>query len=290
MATKFGLPGKVYLIGAGPGSADLLTVRAATLLRHAEMVLHDDLVSPEVMQLIPASSMVQNVGKRCGKKGITQEQINERLVEFARQGRVVLRLKGGDPLIFGRAQEEIHALREAGIDFEIVPGVTAAFAAAAAAKIPLTERRSASKLLFVSNHQCDQKVLQNWRANVVADTTLVFYMPGHNFAELVNELRDGGLEAETPCLIVSNASRPQQEFVRTTLDRLAAASFPPAPSLLIVGSMVSEFNAGGRRSEIRLEEVLTLDDDRVAGAALRERSQASPDDDQLIEEDPLLSS
>jgi len=288
MATKFGLPGKVYLIGAGPGSADLLTVRAATLLHHAEVVLHDDLVSPEVMQLIPASSMVQNVGKRCGKKGITQEQINERLVEFARQGRVVVRLKGGDPLIFGRAQEEIHALRDAGIDFEIVPGVTAAFAAAAAAKIPLTERRSASKLLFVSNHQCDQKVLRNWRANVVSDTTLVFYMPGQNFTELVDELRGGGLEAETPCLIVSNASRPEQEFVRTTLDKLADASFAPAPSLLIIGSMVSEFKTDGPRPEIRLEEVLTLDDERVT--TLQKRSQASPDDEQFIEEDPLLSS
>src|SRR5579864_5899584 len=288
MATKFGLPGKVYLIGAGPGSADLLTVRAATLLHHAEVVLHDDLVSPEVMQLIPASSMVQNVGKRCGKKGITQEQINERLVEFARQGRVVVRLKGGDPLIFGRAQEEIHALRDAGIDFEIVPGVTAAFAAAAAAKIPLTERRSASKLLFVSNHQCDQKVLRNWRANVVSDTTLVFYMPGQNFTELVDELRGGGLEAETPCLIVSNASRPEQEFVRTTLDKLADASFAPAPSLLIIGSMVSEFKTDGPRPEIRLAAVLTLDDDRVT--TLQKRSQASPDDEQFIEEDPLLSS
>lgn len=260
MSRKFGLPGKVYLTGAGPGSADLLTVRAVALLRQAEVVLHDDLVSPEVLQQIPKSCLVLNVGKRCGKKGVTQEQINGWMVAWAEEGKLVVRLKGGDPLIFGRAQEEMQALREAGIEFEIVPGITAALAAAAAAKIPLTERRSASKLLFVSNHQSDDKILRNWRSNVVSDTTLVFYMPGRAFSELMQDLLAGGLEHDTPCLIVANATSARQKFFRTALKELPNAPTLCAPSLLIVGTMVKDFVEDTGTITMRVEEILPLDE------------------------------
>src|SRR5271157_4516504 len=131
------IPGKVYLMGAGPGNPELLTVKAARLLRSADAVLHDDLVSREILALAPARARVHNVGKRCGTKRATQEEINALLIAYARDGLTVVRLKGGDPLIFGRAREEMDALREAGIEFEIVPGVTAALSAAAVAQIPL---------------------------------------------------------------------------------------------------------------------------------------------------------
>lgn len=286
----FGLSGTVYLVGAGPGAADLLTRRAASLLAQADVVLHDELVSQEVLDVARKSALILNVGKRCGRKNITQEQINEKMIQFARQGQTVVRLKGGDPLIFGRAQEEMQALREAGISFEIVPGVTAALAAAAAAKIPLTERRSASKLLFVSNHQADPAVLGNWRSNVVTDTTLVFYMPGHDFAELVRELHDGGLEAETPCLIISNVSRPEQQFFRTTLRELAAAPILASPSLLVVGSMVGEFADGKVTGKDQLDEILLLKEDAgESSVPVESRLSLQGDELQTVEE-PHFSS
>ena len=141
MASYAGLPGTVYLTGAGPGSARLLTVRAVEVLKSADVVFHDDLVTDEILSLIPPHVRLHNVGKRCGPKMISQQEIQEKIVRAARSGQTVVRLKGGDPLVFGRAQEEIGALREHGIPFEIVPGVTAACAAAAVAQISLTGRR-----------------------------------------------------------------------------------------------------------------------------------------------------
>ena len=132
----------VYLVGAGPGDPDLLTLRALRLLQRADVVLHDDLVSPEILQLVHPAALIQNVGKRCGRKRITQEEIHARMIDAARTGQTVIRLQGGDPSLFGRTGEEMKALREAGIDFEVVPGITAAFAAAASAKISLTERNA----------------------------------------------------------------------------------------------------------------------------------------------------
>src|SRR5450631_3137591 len=145
--------GKVYLVGAGPGDPELLTVKALRLLRTAEAVLHDDLVAPEILKLIPSSAQIYNVGKRCGKKKILQGEINCLMVALAASGLRVVRLKGGDPLIFGRAGEEIEALRANKIPFEIVPGVTSAMGAAAAAQIPMTHRRSSSAVVFITAHQ-----------------------------------------------------------------------------------------------------------------------------------------
>jgi uroporphyrin-III C-methyltransferase len=147
------MKGKVYLVGAGPGDPELLILKALRVLQTADAVLHDDLVAPEILKLISSTAQVYNVGKRCGKKKILQEEINFLMVALAESGLRVVRLKSGDPLIFGRAGEEIEALRRADIAFEIVPGVTSAMGAAAAAQIPLTHRHASSALVFLTAHQ-----------------------------------------------------------------------------------------------------------------------------------------
>lgn len=264
MASQFTISGTVYLAGAGPGAASLLTLRAAEVLREADLVLHDDLVSEAVLQIVPAHTAVFNVGKRCGTKKVTQEEINQRMVSAARNGLTVVRLKSGDPLVFGRTQEEILALREAGVPFEIVPGITAATAAAAAAQIPLTERSSASKLVFVSNHPGTEKVKRNWHESVARDATLVFYMPGGSFAELRNELTERGVSENLPCLLVSNVSREDQRMIRTVVRELEGAPVLAAPSLLIVGEAVAgatgceEYRAKDD-APLNVEEILLLD-------------------------------
>ena len=243
MQIRFNLPGKVYLTGAGPGSAKLLTLRALELLRHADLVLHDDLVSDDVLSQIPPHVAVHNVGKRCGSKKITQEEILRRMIAGARAGQILVRLKGGDPLIFARTKDEIAALRQAGIDFEIVPGITAATAAAATAQIPLTDRNNAGRLVFVSNHRCAARGKSSWDRNFTADATLVFYMPGEDFGTLASELMEAGVGEETACLLVSQATRPGQKAIRTTLSGLPFAPPLEAPSLLIVGAVASQARA-----------------------------------------------
>src|SRR5690242_10892575 len=150
------MPGKVYIVGAGPGAADLLTLRAASLLRAANVVLHDDLVPAEILELCPPSAQIVNVGKRCGRHGSSQEQINALMIWHAREGHneTIVRLKSGDPAVFGRLGEELDALRRAGVAVEIIPGVTAAAAAAAAASVTLTDRRTASALVILTAHNC----------------------------------------------------------------------------------------------------------------------------------------
>ena len=243
MATHCKLPGKVYLVGAGPGSPKLLTLRAAEVLRAADVVFHDDLVSDDVFTMIPAHVAIYSVGKRCGPKKTSQNEINRRIVAAAQNGQTVVRLKGGDPLIFGRTQEEITALRGASIDFEIVPGITAATAAAAAAQIPLTERQGASKLVFIANHCCAGKSKRDWHKSVAEDATLVFYMPGSELGTLRRELETSGLSEETPCLLISHIARPEQKIIRTNIRNLSSLLAQPAPSLLIVGVTVTNARA-----------------------------------------------
>ncbi len=228
--------GKVYLMGAGPGDPELLTVRAVRILRAAEVVLHDHLVAPAILDLVPPWTQVRNVGKRCGCASISQERIHSMLIVAAREGHQVVRLKGGDPLLFGRAGEEMEALAEAGIDFEVVPGVTSAMGAAAAAKIPLTDRRFASKLVFLSNHSAGNAAT-DWENVVSRDATHVVYMPGANYAEIAAKLGACGLAGRTPCLIISHATRAEQQIHRTTLRELALEPRLPAPSLLIIGEV-----------------------------------------------------
>src|SRR5712692_1405069 len=237
------MKGKVYLVGAGPGDPELLTLKALRVLRAADLVLHDDLVTPGILTLIPPTAQVHNVGKRCGRKSISQEEINALLVAYASDGLTVVRLKGGDPLIFGRAGEEMDVLRDAEIDFEVVPGVTAALGAAASARIPLTHRRLSSKLIFVTGHRCTGKTPTGWRDIVSPDATLVVHMPGENYGNLVAALCAAGLSSQTPCLIVSAAATPQEQIHRTTLEKLPQAPRLPAPALLIIGAVAADRRA-----------------------------------------------
>src|SRR5882672_8044437 len=205
--------GKVYLVGAGPGDPELLTLKAARLLASADVVLHDSLVSQEVLAVISRHAEVIDVGKRAGKKLLTQDEINSLLVSYAGKNELVVRLKGGDPLLFGRAGEEIEALREARVDFEIVPGITAAMGAAAGAKISLTDRRVASQVLFTTFSRGEsERFLDgglNWAA-ITPETTIAIYMPGTHYDEVAARLIENGISAETPCVIVSHATRADQ--------------------------------------------------------------------------------
>jgi uroporphyrin-III C-methyltransferase len=241
------ITGKVYLVGAGPGDPELLTLKAARLLGTADAVLHDELVTPEILHLANPAAQIHNVGKRCGSKGISQEEINFLMVGLASAGLQVVRLKGGDPLIFGRAGEEIEALRRAGIACEIVAGVTAALGAAAGAGIPLTHRRGPAAVVFVTGHRAASNEESDWREFVRSRATLVVYMPGHNFGEIARRLRNAGLSGETPCAVVSRATTADQQLHVTTVDELTAAPRLAAPALLIVGEVVRLAAAQGER-------------------------------------------
>lgn len=232
------MKGKVYLVGAGPGDPELLTLKALRLLQKAEAVLHDDLVSPEILKLIPQTAQVYNVGKRCGKKKIQQEEINFLMVALADSGLQVVRLKGGDPLIFGRAGEEMESLRRANIPYEVVPGVTSALGAAAAAQIPLTHRRASSALVLITAHQASESDAANWSKLAGSGATLVIYMPGQNYSEIAVKLKAAGLTSETPCAIVSRATTQHQRTHRTTIAGLRRAAQLAAPALLVVGEVV----------------------------------------------------
>jgi siroheme synthase len=261
--------GKVYLIGAGPGDPDLLTVKAARLLARATIVLHDSLVSREVLALIPRTAEIIDVGKRCGKKLLTQDEISQLLIFHARSGRSldrsatecpnldphskstphneVIRLKGGDPVVFGRAGEEIEALRRANIPFEIIPGITAALGAAAAAGISLTDRRAASQIVITTYSRGSDRATADpfavtpnvdW-ATISSSTTLVLYMPGADYAEVSRRLIEAGQPESLPCVVVSNATTPQQKIRWTTVSGLASEAKLPAPALLIVGHVAT---------------------------------------------------
>ena len=232
------MKGKVYLVGAGPGDPELLTVKALRLLQSAQAVLHDDLVAPEILDLIPATAQIHNVGKRCGKKNILQEEINFLMVALADSGLRVVRLKSGDPLIFGRAGEEIESLRWANIAYEIVPGVTSALGAAAAAQIPLTHRRASSALVLMTAHQAAGSDAANWSKLAGSGATLVIYMPGQNYAGVAEKLKEAGLTSETPCAIISRATTRRQRTHRTTIAGLRRAPQLVAPTLLVVGEVV----------------------------------------------------
>jgi uroporphyrin-III C-methyltransferase len=232
-------PGHVYLVGAGPGSPDLLTLRALHLLERADVILPDDLVSDEVLTLASPAALVIPVGKRCGQPRITQAGIHELMLLHAGQGKSVVRLKSGDPLVFGRANEEIEALRAAGIPFEIVPGITAAFAVAASLQTPLTDRNSASKLILATaHHAADKSAPIAWDGAFPADSTLVLYMPGRNFSALSASLIASGIPADTPVAAVSKASTPDEQVTATTLAELPASQPGPAPLLLLIGHAI----------------------------------------------------
>jgi uroporphyrin-III C-methyltransferase len=231
------MKGKVFLVGAGPGDPELLTLKALRLLRTAEAVLHDDLVAPEILNLIPPTAQVHNVGKRCGKKKILQGEINFLMVALAESGVNVVRLKSGDPLIFGRAGEEIDTLRRANVPYEIVPGVTSALGAAAVAQIPLTHRRNSSAVVFITAHHAAGSNEANWSKLAGSGATLVIYMPGQNYSEIAAKLKAAGLASETPCAIISRATTRHQRTHCTTIAALTHAPQLAAPTLLVVGEV-----------------------------------------------------
>jgi uroporphyrin-III C-methyltransferase len=248
---------KVYLVGAGPGDPELLTLKAARLLRTADAVLYDELVTPEILQVANPAAQLHNVGKRCGSKKITQEEINFLMAGLASAGLQVVRLKGGDPLIFGRAGEEIEALQRAGIDYEIVPGVTAALGAAAGAGIPLTHRRGSWAVIFLTGHRAPNNGEADWGQFVRSGATLVIYMPGRNFGQITHRLLKAGLAGATPCAVVSRATTADQQLHVTTVEELPAAPALAAPALLIVGEVVQLAAAEGERvTTPAIEELL----------------------------------
>jgi uroporphyrin-III C-methyltransferase len=230
-------PGTVYLVGAGPGDPELLTVRALRLLQSADVVLHDDLVPEELLALVHRHALITSVGKRCGRPRITQAGIHALMIDSARAGQSVVRLKSGDPLVFGRAGEEIAALRGANIPFEVVPGVTAAFAAGAALALPLTDRSSASKLILCTGHHAADKADAPplWSGPLPEDATLAIYMPGRDTSRIARELAAAGVAADMPCCAISHAATPRQSHAACSLAELPSLPCGPAPLLLLVG-------------------------------------------------------
>ena len=229
---------KVYLVGAGPGDPELLTVKAQRLLRQADLVLHDDLVPTAILSLAGTQAAVVNVGKRCGTKGVTQDEINARMIEAARRGLSVVRLKSGDPGIFGRLAEEIDALEAAGIAYEIVPGITAGIAAAASVGVSLTDRRKAARVVIVTGHRAHSirpEAKIDWKNLAREDATLVVYMPSHEFGNFRRELLEAGLSSDIPAVIVSRASTPEQQHQFTTIAGLPDLPRLESPAILLIG-------------------------------------------------------
>jgi uroporphyrin-III C-methyltransferase len=224
--------GKVYLIGAGPGAQDLITLRGARLLAQAGVVLHDALVTDEMLDLCPQAEKIL-VGKRCGQLSTAQQFINKQMVDNAHKHAIVVRLKGGDPMLFGRADEELRALEEAGIEVEVVPGITTAVAAAAASKQPLTKRGVARSVAFFTSSTAPEHA----EHAAIPDTdTLVQYMGGREAIVTAQRMLAQGRRAATPVVVIENCSRPDQRILRLTLATLAHGLGPShGPVLVMLG-------------------------------------------------------
>ncbi|MBP2171150.1 uroporphyrin-III C-methyltransferase [Erwinia toletana] len=235
-------PGAVWLVGAGPGDVELLTVKALRLIEQAQVVVYDRLVSAGILALAPAGALCIDVGKTPGFHGMKQSQINQLLVDLARAGQQVIRLKGGDPFIFGRGGEEMRWVQQAGIRCHVVPGITAATGCAAASGIPLTHRGMAQSVRFITGHGCDGKPQPDWQSLQDPRQTLVFYM-GLTWCEaLSQQLIAHGRDAQTPVAIIERGTRHDQRVIITRLSELAscvAQQLPQSPSLLIVGEVVT---------------------------------------------------
>ena len=233
--------GTVWLVGAGPGDPDLLTLKALRVLQGADVVVHDGLVSDEILRLAPETARRISVAKRKSRHSCSQDEISRMLTAFALEGLAVVRLKGGDPFIFGRGGEELEACRAAGVDCQVVPGVTAALAAGASAGAPLTHRGSAQAVTFVTGHAAQGGEPElDWESLAKVNHTVVIYMGLSMAAPIAARLMAAGRAGSTPALIVENASLPDERRVVTTLSGLAAAAAAlSGPAILIVGEAMA---------------------------------------------------
>ncbi|BAU41796.1 uroporphyrinogen-III C-methyltransferase [Leptolyngbya sp. O-77] len=235
--------GKVYLVGAGPGDPGLFTLKGKTLLEHADVVVYDALVSPQILAMINPKAEQINAGKRRGRHSLVQEETTRLLIAKAQTHAIVVRLKGGDPFVFGRGGEEMKDLVNAGVPVEVVPGVTSGIAAPAYAGIPLTHRSYSSSVTFVTGHESAGKYRPevNWRAIAQGSETIVIYMGVHNLPHIVAELQAGGLSLDTPIALVRWGTRPEQEELLGTLGTIAqqveATGFE-APAIAVIGNVV----------------------------------------------------
>ncbi|MDD2720151.1 MAG: uroporphyrinogen-III C-methyltransferase [Gallionella sp.] len=233
--------GKVYLIGAGPGAADLITLRGARLLQQADAVLYDALVQPELLALVNPSARLIAAGKRCNKLSTNQMFINKMLVDAARHNKLVVRLKGGDPMIFGRAQEELAALQAAGIEYEVVPGITSAVAAAAELGVSLTQRGLSRNVVFITPRVGDKEAVSDWVQSVLAADTAVLYMAFGLSAEISAALMQRGMPGDTPAAIIGNVSLPNMKKTFTSLAQLPdAAKDVGMPALIVLGEVLRD--------------------------------------------------
>jgi uroporphyrin-III C-methyltransferase len=245
--------GEVWLVGAGPGDPELLTIKALKALQGADVVVHDGLVSPAILDLAPATAQRLSVAKRKSRHSYAQEEINRLLVAFAHEGLTVVRLKGGDPFIFGRGGEELEACRAAGVTCHVVPGVTAALAAGAAAGAPLTHRGAAQAVTFVTGHAAaGGEPDLDWTALAKPNQTVVIYMGVSTAASIAARLTAAGRDGATPALIVEDASLATERRIITTLAGMpAAAGAVAGPALLIVGEAMALASAGEAPSALR---------------------------------------
>ena len=242
--------GTVYLVGAGPGSPDLLTLRAARLVMEARLIVHDGLVDPAILAMASPKARLVSVAKRRSRHSVPQDAIEALLVREALAGRDVVRLKGGDPFVFGRGGEELEACRAAGVPVEVVPGVSAALGAAAAAQLPLTHRDHASVVSFVAG-QCKGLSEQNWAGLAGVGRTLVIYMGVASAEAIADKLMADGLSPAMPVAVIENAARPEMRVLHAPLAGLGALVVERkvvSPAVIVVGEVTAQRNAAALRA------------------------------------------
>ncbi|GAD88078.1 putative uroporphyrinogen III methylase [Vibrio halioticoli NBRC 102217] len=233
-------PGQVALVGAGPGDPELLTIKALNMLRQAEVILYDYLVSDEILSLVSADAILVCVGKRAGAHSVPQHKTNQLLVDFAKQGYRVVRIKGGDPFIFGRGAEELEVLVDNGVSFQVIPGITAASGATAYAGIPLTHRDYAQTAMFVTGHLKDEDSSVDWSTLARKNQTLVIYMGLMKSSIIEQQLTQYGRAADTPIAIIERGTQAAQKVIYGNLSQLSELSKHAAsPALIVVGEVVA---------------------------------------------------